>query len=104
MNGETVIERDLTGVCAKHVLIHVLDNKVTFASIKGGCPGGMRAICNFMTGMELKDIIQRMEDIGCGARSTSCPAQIARLLKGYLENDIDKYMEKNIVNITINRR
>ena len=36
-------------------------------------------------GMELQEIVSRLEGIRCGDKATSCPDQLAKALKQYLE-------------------
>ena len=41
--------------------------------------------CSLLIGMDAEDAIRRMEGVRCGNKATSCPDQIAKGLKSYLE-------------------
>lgn len=69
------------GVCAREFHIEVEDGIVKSASIVGGCHGNLQGISRLIQGMKVEDVIQRVEGIRCGMKSTSCPDQIAQALK-----------------------
>lgn len=47
----------------------------------GGCNGNLKGICSLIEGMNVDDVISRVDGIRCGAKSTSCPDQLAQALK-----------------------
>ena len=49
----------------------------------GGCSGNTQGVAALCKGMKAEDVIARLKDIKCGAKPTSCPAQLA---KGLQEN------------------
>ena len=49
--------------------------------VMGGCSGNLQGLSSLLKGMKVEEAIQRMEGIHCGAKSTSCPDQIAQALK-----------------------
>lgn len=69
------------GVCSRSILIDVEDNIVKKVSFEGGCNGNTKGISALVEGMNVKDVIQRLENIKCGFKNTSCPAQLAEALK-----------------------
>ena len=71
------------GVCSRSIDIEVEDNIVKSVSYFGGCNGNLKGIGELVKGMEIDDVIERLEDIKCGFKNTSCPAQLAEALKKY---------------------
>ena len=69
------------GVCSRAIHFDVVDNKVTNVAFEGGCSGNTQGVARLVEGMKVDDAIARMEGIRCGAKSTSCPDQLAQALK-----------------------
>lgn len=76
------------GVCASKFIISINDEKETinWVKIMGGCAGNTVGICNLVKGMKVVDVIQRLKNIPCGMKGTSCPDQLAKALEEYMEN------------------
>lgn len=72
-----------TGVCAQAITFEIDNNKITSINFERGCDGNTTGICKLVEGMEVDDVIHRLEGITCGARKTSCPDQLANALKEY---------------------
>ena len=68
-------------VCSECVTITVEDGIVTSAVFRGGCPGNLAGISQLVAGMPVQEVIRRLRGIRCGAKATSCPDQLARLLE-----------------------
>ena len=73
------------GVCSKAIHFEVEGNKVKNVSYVGGCNGNLKGISSLVEGMDIDDVITRLEGTTCGAKKTSCPDQLARALKAYKE-------------------
>lgn len=71
------------GVCSKAINFEVEDNKVKNVSYVGGCNGNLKGISSLVEGMDIDDVIARLEGTTCGAKKTSCPDQLAQALKAY---------------------
>ena len=71
------------GVCSRSIDIEIEDNTIKSVSFYGGCNGNLKGIAALVEGMKIDDVIERLEDIKCGFKNTSCPAQLAKALKGY---------------------
>ena len=69
------------GVCSKQFVIEHEDGKIVSIKIIGGCPGNLQGISKLRVGMPINEVIDRLEGIRCGMRSTSCPDQISKALK-----------------------
>ncbi|MBQ5321501.1 MAG: TIGR03905 family TSCPD domain-containing protein [Oscillospiraceae bacterium] len=70
------------GVCSREIILDVDDNG-TVADVKfiGGCNGNLQGISALVKGQNAKEIIEKLKDIDCRGRGTSCPAQLALALK-----------------------
>ena len=71
------------GTCSREITFDVVDNKITNVSFLGGCNGNLQGISKLVEGMDIDEVIARVEGIKCGARQTSCPDQLAQALKMY---------------------
>ena len=74
------------GVCSQMISFEVNDNKLSNVQFFGGCNGNLKGIGALVEGMEIDDVITRIEGIKCGMKSTSCPDQLAQALKQVKEN------------------
>lgn len=73
------------GVCAKKMVIDIDGDIVKSVQIVGGCHGNSQGISSLVRDMKVSDVIQRLEGIKCGFKSSSCPDQLAKALKEYTE-------------------
>lgn len=71
------------GVCSRNIHVEIEDGIVKNVQFTGGCSGNTQGVAALCKGMKAEDVIARLKDIKCGAKSTSCPAQLA---KGLQEN------------------
>lgn len=71
------------GVCSRSIIIEIEDNKLISARFVGGCNGNLQGISKLVAGMDIDEIIKKLENISCNGRPTSCPDQLARALKQY---------------------
>ena len=69
------------GVCSQNMEIEVEGSKVVSLKVAGGCSGNLRGIAKLVEGMEMSEVIARLEGVKCGFKSTSCPDQLAQALK-----------------------
>ena len=51
----------------------------------GGCSGNLKGIGALVTGMDINEVIKRVQGLPCGSRPTSCPDQLSVALRLYLE-------------------
>ncbi len=69
------------GVCSRQINIEAEDGIVKNVEFIGGCNGNAKGISSLTRGMRVEDVIERLENIQCGSKGTSCPAQLAKALK-----------------------
>lgn len=70
-----------SGVCSRRILIEVENDIITAVEFEGGCQGNLRGISSLIAGMNIDDVIARVEGIDCGGRGTSCPDQLSMALQ-----------------------
>lgn len=70
-----------SGVCSRQMIISYEDGKITNFAVLGGCHGNLQGIAALIKGMDIKDVIARLEGIDCRGRGTSCPDQLSKALK-----------------------
>ena len=69
------------GTCAQMINFDVEDNKLSNVQFYGGCNGNLKGIGSLVEGMDIDDVINKLEGIKCGMKQTSCPDQLAAALK-----------------------
>lgn len=69
------------GVCSQMMEIETEGNTVKHVQITGGCHGNGQGVARLVEGMEIDEVISRLEGIRCGFKATSCPDQLAQALK-----------------------
>lgn len=74
-------EHKTKGTCSQRILFDVEDNKVLNVQFLGGCNGNLKGISSLVEGMDIDDVICRLEGTKCGMKNTSCPDQLATALK-----------------------
>ncbi len=74
------------GTCSQMISFDLEDNKVKNVQFLGGCNGNLKGISKLVEGMDVNEVIARVEGIKCGMKSTSCPDQLATALKEALKN------------------
>lgn len=75
-----------SGVCSKEIQFEIVDNIIKSVNFVGGCSGNTQGISKLVEGMSVDEVINRLEGVKCGFRSTSCPDQLAQALKAYSQN------------------
>lgn len=69
------------GVCSRGIKIEVEDGIVKKVKFDGGCSGNTQGVATLVEGMKVEDVIEKLQNIKCGFKNTSCPAQLAEALK-----------------------
>ena len=73
------------GVCSQMMEMDIEDNKLKSLKVTGGCSGNLQGIAKLVEGMDIDDVISRLDGVRCGFKSTSCPDQLAQALRHYKE-------------------
>ena len=69
------------GTCSREITFEVNEGKVSNVKFYGGCNGNLKGISALVEGMNIDEVIARVEGICCGPKATSCPDQLAQALK-----------------------
>lgn len=78
-------EHKCKGTCSQRILFEIEDRKLRNVQFLGGCNGNLKGIGSLVEGMDIDDVITRLEGTTCGWKSTSCPDQLAQALKAAKE-------------------
>ena len=72
---------ETSGTCSREISFEIENGKLKNVQFFGGCNGNLKGIGALVEGMDIDDVIARVEGIKCGMKSTSCPDQLACALK-----------------------
>ena len=74
------------GTCSQRIFFEIEDGKVHNVQYLGGCNGNLKGLSSLVVGMKVDDVIECLEGIRCGFKSTSCPDQLAKALTAARQN------------------
>ncbi len=69
------------GTCSREIHFEIEDGKIKNVNYIGGCNGNLKGIASLVEGMDVDEVIARLEGTTCGGKPTSCPDQLATALK-----------------------
>lgn len=69
------------GVCSRAIDIEVEDGVIKSLKFIGGCMGNTQGVAKLCVGRSVNEVVDVLEGIKCGAKNTSCPDQLAQVLK-----------------------
>ncbi len=69
------------GTCSQRISFEIEDGVLKNVAFFGGCNGNLKGISSLVEGMDVQDVISRLEGTTCGFKATSCPDQLAQALK-----------------------
>ena len=75
------------GTCSQQIFFEIEDGKLKNVQFLGGCNGNLKGIGSLVEGMDVQEVISRLEGTTCGGKPTSCPDQLATALKEALAQD-----------------
>lgn len=74
------------GVCSRKITVELDDEGViTKVEFLGGCSGNTQGVAKLAVGRKAQEVIELTSGIRCGAKDTSCPAQLSMALREALE-------------------
>ena len=74
-----------SGTCSREIYFEIENGKLKNVEFLGGCNGNLKGIGSLVEGMDIDDVIARLEGTTCGGKPTSCPDQLANALKAAKE-------------------
>ena len=79
-----------SGTCSRSIDIETREENgvevLESVNFTGGCNGNLKGIGALVKGMPVKEVIKRLDGLKCKEKNTSCPDQLAKALKGIIEN------------------
>lgn len=75
------------GTCSRQIEFEIENNTIHNVHFTGGCMGNTQGVARLVEGMDIHEAISRMEGIDCNGKGTSCPDQLAKALKKFLEEN-----------------
>lgn len=81
-----IINYETFGTCSSMINLEIEDDVIKNVEFIGGCNGNLKGISSLVAGMNINDVIKKLNGIRCGNKITSCPDQLAVCLKQYVEN------------------
>lgn len=70
-------------VCSQEIHFSVENGILTELTFLNGCNGNLKGLAALALGRSTDEIINSLSGITCNHRTTSCPDQLARALKGF---------------------
>lgn len=76
-------EYEPQGTCSKKIILDIDDETKVVNDVQfvGGCPGNTIGVSALVKGHKADEVVQKLEGIRCGLKTTSCPDQLARAIK-----------------------
>lgn len=78
--GKTLNTYKTKGVCSSEIRFDIEGDTIKSVQFVGGCSGNTQGVASLIAGMKVDEAIKRLDGIKCGAKSTSCPDQLAKAL------------------------
>ena len=78
-----IFEYNPKGVCSSKMVFKIEGDTIIDVKIIGGCPGNGLGVSALVQNQKIDDVIDKLDGIRCGFKSTSCPDQISNALKEY---------------------
>ena len=73
------------GVCSSEMRFELNGETIESLTVTNGCNGNLKGIAALVKGRNVNDVIAALDGIKCGFKQTSCPDQIAKGLRQYME-------------------
>lgn len=78
-----------SGTCSREIHYDIVEEngKKVVRNVRyiGGCNGNLQGISKLVEGLPIEEVIEKLQGIRCGYKSTSCPDQLARALSQELK-------------------
>lgn len=76
------------GVCSQKISVDIReDQTIGGIAFLDGCRGNLEGISKLAQGRNVLEIIELLDGIDCEGRGTSCPDQLANMLKQIMAQD-----------------
>ena len=76
------IQYETSDTCSRLIDVTADENNIIQqVFFLGGCNGNLQGISRLVCGQHIDDVISKIRGIKCGAKTTSCPDQLANALE-----------------------
>lgn len=76
------------GVCSQKIFVDIKEDlTIDGIAFLDGCRGNLEGISKLAQGRNVLEIIELLDGIDCEGRGTSCPDQLANMLKQIMAQD-----------------
>lgn len=69
------------GTCSQQIQFDIDGDIIRNVSFLGGCNGNLKAISSLVEGLTVNEIEQKLRNIECGMKGTSCGDQLAQAVR-----------------------
>lgn len=73
------------GVCSRSTTVTIEDGIIKQVQVEDGCDGNLQGVCALLQGQPAQEAAQRLQNIRCENKNTSCPHQIALCIQEALQ-------------------
>ncbi len=70
-----------SGTCSQLIEVSGDNGAIVDVKFYGGCNGNLQGISKLVKGMKYEEVIQRLNNISCNGKPTSCPDQLCRAIE-----------------------
>jgi len=77
------------GVCSRKINIRIENGVLMDVAFEAGCNGNLQGISKLVQGMNIDDVINKLNGIDCRGKGTSCPDQLSKALQCIKNNESD---------------
>lgn len=77
------------GTCSREIQFEIIDGKLHNVKFFGGCAGNTLGISKIVEGMDALKVADIFADTHCGLRPTSCPDQLSKAIKEYMQKNAE---------------
>ena len=78
-----------TDVCSKFITVTLEDDIIKSVEFFGGCNGNTKGIATLVIGLTVDEVIEKLSNITCGGKTTSCPDQLSKCLIKYKKDNLE---------------
>jgi uncharacterized protein (TIGR03905 family) len=71
--------------CSEAIEFEIVDGRLHNVQFIGGCDGNTQGVGRLVEGMKVEDVLDRLEGIRCGWKTTSCPDQLCKAIRDKLK-------------------
>lgn len=76
-------------VCSMMMQVFTQGDTIKKVNIIGGCEGNTQGVSRLSEGFSIDHILPLIEHIDCGGKGTSCPDQLAQVLRYVKEHPLE---------------